>query len=96
MVVVRPLADDIGMLTRRQVEPFDRAERLEDLERAEDGGSTDAKTLRAGLGDEIGSGEVPVAAGDQGGQRPSRLRQAVAGSIEGRDDRWCVHAATVP
>ena len=95
VVVVGALADDVGVFPRRQVEALHRAECLEDLERSEDGGSTDPETFRASLRDELRSREMPVPAGDQRGQRPSRLRQAVAGPIEGRDDRCCVHTPTV-
>ena len=43
-----------------------------------------ARTRR---GDQLGGGEVAVLLGDQGGQRPARLGQAVAGAVEGGDDR---------
>ena len=48
-------------------------------------------------GDQLGGREVAVLLGDQGGQRPARLRQAVAGAVQGGDDRGRVsHRRTLP
>ena len=88
VVVVGRLAADIGMLAGWQVEPLDGAELLEDLERPEDRRPADAELAGPrGLGDELGGGEVAVLVGDQRGQRPARLGQAVAGTVERGDDR---------
>ena len=92
VVVVGRLAADVGMLAGREVEAFDGADLLEELERAEDGGAPDGGTALLGRGDQLGGGEVAVLLGDQRGQRPAGLRHAVAGAVEGGDDRgWVGH-----
>ena len=68
MVVVDRLAANVGVLARRQVESFDGAQLLEDLERPEDRRATDAEMPGAGLGDELGRGEVAVVVGDECGE----------------------------
>ena len=46
VVVVGRLAADVGVLAGREVETFDGADLLEELERAEDGGAPDAEAAR--------------------------------------------------
>lgn len=86
VMVVGPLADDIGMFAGRQVQALDRAEHFEDLQRTEYGGPPHAKPTGSRFGQEVASREVAVAARDQGGERPPRLRQAVAGAVKHGDD----------
>ena len=83
VVVMRRLAADIGVLAGREVETFDGADVLQELERAEDGGPPDGGAALLGRGDQLGGREVAVLLGDQRGQRPARFRQAVAGAVEG-------------
>ena len=64
-MVVGSLAPDIGVLARRQIEAFDCAERLEDLERPEDRRPTDAEIARARCLEQAGRREVAVLVRDQ-------------------------------
>jgi hypothetical protein len=48
----------------------------EEFEETEHGGSTDAKAALFSIGQEIGGGEVPLAAGDQGGELTPRSGEA--------------------
>ena len=95
VVVVGRLAADVGVLAGGQVEPLDRTELLQHLERAEDGRPADAEMLAARRFDQLGGGEVAVAVRDEGCDGAPRSGQAVAGVVERRDDRrWVSHGAT--
>jgi hypothetical protein len=83
MVVVHGLAGDVGVFTRRQVEALYRPQVGQDVKRAEDRGAADPKAPLAGIRDEVGRGEVPVASRDQVGDRTASLGQPVSGVIEG-------------
>ena len=78
-MVVGALAADIGVLARGQIETFDCAESLEDLERSEDRRPTDAKMLATRCLEQAGRGEVPVLIGDQPGEGPAGSGQPIAG-----------------
>lgn len=96
VVMVRWLAAHIGVLTTGQVEPLHRAQVLEHLQRPEDRRATDAKLARTGVPDELGSREVAVLVGDEGRDGPARLSQAIAGYVEGGDDRGGVSHGRQP
>jgi len=91
VVVVRPLAGDVGVLAGRQVQALDGAELLEDLERPEDRRSPDVESSGPCLDEELAGREMPITVRDQPGQPPAWLGQPVAGAIEGGDDRTCLH-----
>ena len=65
VVVVRGLARHVGVVAAGQVETLDCTQLREDIQRPEDGGSTDAETAAPGIVDEVGGREVAVASGDQ-------------------------------
>jgi hypothetical protein len=90
VVVMRRLADHVGMLAGREIETLDGTESLQDLERAEDRGPPDAESPGASGGDKLGCREMTGLVSDQDGQGATRLRQTVAGAVEGRDDRFRV------
>ena len=85
--MMRGFTLDIGMFAGREVETLDGTQPLEDLERPEDGRPADAQATSPGRGHEVRRGEVTVLVGDQHSQRPTRLRQSVAGTVECGDDR---------
>ena len=82
VVVMRGLAADVGVFAVRQVETFDGADPLEELERAEDGGPPDGGTGCLRGGDQLGGREMAVLLGDQRGQRRAAARSG--GSRRGR------------
>ena len=77
------LAADVGVLAGRQVETFDGADPLEHLQRPEDRRAADTQATDVCLGDQLGGREVTLLVGDEGGKRPARLGQAIAGAVEG-------------
>ena len=94
VVVVDGLAGYVGMLTGRQVEALDRVEIGQDVERPEDRRATDAEPPLAGVRHEVGRREMPVARGDQVGDRAACLGQPVSGVVErGLDGGRCGHSA---
>jgi hypothetical protein len=83
VMVVGRLARDVGVVAARQVEPLHGAEAGEDVQGPEDGRPPDPEALRARLGDQIRRREMGPLLRDQLGDRPPRLRQAVALTFEG-------------
>jgi len=82
VVVMDGLAGDVGVLAGRQVEAFDGMEVDQDVEGAEDRRSTDAEAPRAHVRDEVGRCEMPLARGDQLGDRAACVGQPVPGVVE--------------
>ena len=96
VVVVRRLAAHIGVLAIRQVKPLHRAEVLQHLQRPEDRRAADAELPRPSIPDQLGGREVAILVSDEGSDGPARLSQAIAGSIEGGDDRGGVSQGRQP
>ena len=69
MVVMDRVARDIGVLAGRQVQAFDDAELLEQVERAEDRRPADPESPRPRSRDEVGGREVPRSFSDELGHR---------------------------
>lgn len=88
MVVVRWGAADVGVLTRRQVEPFDDPEVGQDVEGPEDRRPADPETPNPGLTHEVGRREVSGPVRDQCRDGPPRRRQAVTGAIESDEQQF--------
>ena len=78
MVMLLRLARDVRMLARRQVYALEHAKLGEQLEIAENSRPTKTDTLAAGVGDQVGSSEVPVTASDKIGDGSARCRNAMA------------------
>ena len=76
------LAAYVGVLTRRQVQPFDGAELRQDIERPEDGRAPDPETPVPRRADQLGGREVAVLIGDERCEGAPRLGQPVAGAVE--------------
>lgn len=68
MVVVRRLADDVGVLAGWQIQAPDQVELFEDFERPEDRRPADSQAPRPDARDELGGGEVTLLIGDQESQ----------------------------
>ena len=87
VMVVHRLALDVGMVAVGQVDPLDRVQLGEQLERPEDRGPAHVQPALAGIVDKVGSREVAVSAGDQAGHHAARLGQPVARPVKHADDR---------
>jgi hypothetical protein len=93
VVVVSALANYVGVFARGQVQALDDTECLEDLERAKHGRAAHVVSTLASFGHEIASGEMPLVTRDQRSERPPRIRESVAGSVQAGNDRRLVHVA---
>ncbi len=82
MVMVGGLAGDVGVIARRQVDPFDGPHDLEDLERSEDRRPPDLEVPGGCIVHQVRSGEVPRAGRDEIGHCATRHRQSVASPIQ--------------
>jgi hypothetical protein len=83
MVVVGHLARDVCVVAARQVEPLHGTKAGEDVQGPEDRRPPDPEPLQARLGDQVRRREMGGLIGDQLGDGPPRLRQAVALTFEG-------------
>ena len=81
------LAADVGVLTGRQVQPFDGTDLRQDIERPEDRGAPDPETPFPRRDDQLGGREVAVLIGDERREGAPRLGQPVAGAVERGHDR---------
>ena len=61
VVVVLGLAEEVGVLARREVDPLDEVQAAKELQRTEDRGSADAQPPAPGLGQQLFSGELALA-----------------------------------
>ena len=87
MVMVDRFAADVGVAAIGEVDALDHAQRREQVQGTEDGGSADPEPAIARGVDEVGGGEVAVVMGDELGDLAPRLRKPVAGAIEGGHQR---------
>ena len=82
-MVMQGLARHVGVLAVWEVDPLDRADLEEQVERPEDRCPPDARAPGARFGGDVGRGEVAAAArGDQVGHRPAWPGQAISGTAE--------------
>jgi hypothetical protein len=65
VMVMERLTDHVRMLAARQVDPLDRIELDEDVERAEDGCAAKPQAPGTSVGDQIGRREVAVVFRDE-------------------------------
>jgi len=72
VVVVRRLARDVGVSAVGEVNSLHEILVGEEFEETEDGGASDAEAALLGVGEQIGGGEVPRSARDQGGEFTAR------------------------
>lgn len=82
VVVMGRFARHIGVLTGRQVEALQDLEVGEEVQRPEDGGTTDTQATVARLIDEVRRREVTVALLDQVGDGATRFGEPITGLIE--------------
>jgi nicotinamidase/pyrazinamidase len=80
VMVMGGLAGDIGVLTGRQVDAFERLELGEQVERAKDRRPTYRQPSSASVGQQVGRREVALALRDQIGDRPPGAGHTVAGT----------------
>ena len=76
VVVVRRLAWDVGVSAVWEINPLDEVLVGKEFEETEDGGASDAEAALLGVGEQIGGGEVPRSARDQGGEFTARPGKA--------------------
>lgn len=93
VVMVGPLANHVRVIARGKVQSFDSAEFHEDVQGSEDGGTPGTESSGSGLSYELSGREMPAVVCDQGDERPPRLSQPIARSLEDGDDRGRVHRA---
>lgn len=91
MVVMDGVAGDVRVVAARQVDPLDRSQLGQDVERPEDGGASDAEATVVCVVDEVGRREMAVPARDQVHDRTAGGRRSIAGATEGRVDRGAGH-----
>lgn len=87
VMMVGRLACDVRVIARRQVDPLDRPDAFEGLERPEDRRPSDRRPAPHPIVNEIGGREMALAAGDEVGDRASRAGQAISGPIQGAKQR---------
>src|SRR5829696_3517299 len=87
MMVVSTSTRDVRVLAVRKIEPLQHAELEHHLERSEQRRATDVEASGARRAGELGRGEVAPVRHDQVGERAPGRREAVAGVVEGPDDR---------
>jgi len=87
VVMVGRLADDVGVFAVREVQTLDEPELLEQLQCAEDGRAPDAEASSFCLTDKLERSEVVPALGDHLGHDAARLRDVVAGLVQGVGER---------
>ena len=93
MVVVRSIANDVGVLAVWEVESLDGLQLNENLEGPEDRCAANPKTAAPGGCHEFRGREVAILIRDQHRQGAPGLGQPIAGLVEGRDNRyWRSHA----
>jgi len=87
--MVRRLARDVGVSAVGEVNPLDEVLVSEQLEEAKDGGTPDAEAALLGVGEEVGGGEVPLPACDEGGELTARPGKANPRLIKRREQLSC-------
>ena len=90
VVVMGGFAGDVGVFAGRQVEALDRPQLGQDVERPEDRRAADPQPAGAGVRDQVGRGEVAIAAGDQVHDGPSRSRQRDSRRVPSASSRVAV------
>ena len=76
VVVVRRLAWDVGVSAVWEINPLDEVLVGKEFEETEDGGASDAEAALLGVGEQVGGGEVPRSARDEGGEFTTRPGKA--------------------
>ena len=87
VMMVRPLAYDVGVLATWKVQPLDGAKCLQHLQRPEYRRATDPETSGARVVDELAGGEVAISVRNQLGQCAPRFGQAITSTVERLDNR---------
>lgn len=96
VVVMDGFAGHVSVVAGRQVESLHGVQVGQDIERPEDRRSTDAEAPLAGVRHKVGRREMPLARGDQVGDRTARVGQPIPGVIEcGLDGGWSGHAGMI-
>lgn len=86
VVVMGRFTRHVGMFATGQVDPLHGVYLGEQVERPEDRRPTDPESTLAGVGHEIGGGEVCRPSRDQLGDRAPGIRRSIAGVVESGAD----------
>jgi hypothetical protein len=76
VMVVGWFARDVGMSAVGKVNPFNQVLVGEEFKETEDSGAPNAEAALIGICNEVGSGEVPLPARNEGGELPARPGKA--------------------
>ena len=82
VVVVERLADDVGVLSARQIDSLDRVQLDEDIQRPEHGRPAHSEATGSRVRNQVGGSEVALVLGNQGRQSTAWPGQPVAGPLE--------------
>jgi hypothetical protein len=88
MVVMRRLAADVGVLPAGQIDALDQIKAGQQLQRAEDGGATEAGALTPGRPKEVLGGEMTLPLGNQPGHAATGGGNPISMLLQRRHDRF--------